>query len=467
MIDELKMGKWIINGDAGTGKTEMFYQLLSSLQGINEENYLVIVGNTRNQMEAEKRVPGINITNIFAFCARIAKDYGVYGLNASSIHEIVSSVYKNLSKDSLRSLHRKYKYLIVDNYECLTPESGRILKNIGFENYVFFGDPKACMTGLEQFDISDGAKVITLSENFRLNKSILNVANKVIKNSLEEDNMKHENVTLMRNSGSFGEAEWIAQLCREIKGTTGILCRTNKILSSVAESLKFYNIDFNILTSVYDNEFMKNLISVINVIFFIKEGETNFTFVYEEDINNALKVFKIQTRRKNKLVEQVNNGEGVDKFFMEYPEVFNKIQEIREANGVKEKITLIMKLFFERIDYKILDMIPDKVKDEYDVLLRFTTIETDNSSSITLATIHQARSCQFDNVIIPSLNEGNFPNYNAISEGTILEERKLFYIGATRGKKLFLSYFLEKIKNSFGPSRFLQVIPMKEWKINI
>jgi DNA helicase-2/ATP-dependent DNA helicase PcrA len=78
--------------------------------------------------------------------------------------------------------------------------------------------------------------------------------------------------------------------------------------------------------------------------------------------------------------------------------------------------------------------------------------DIDNWSSkqevVTLMTLHNAKGLEFSTVFIPGLEEGLFPLYtrmNNISE--IEEERRIFYVGATRAlDKLFLSYALKRMR---------------------
>lgn len=60
---------------------------------------------------------------------------------------------------------------------------------------------------------------------------------------------------------------------------------------------------------------------------------------------------------------------------------------------------------------------------------------------IVLSTIHQAKGLEWDSVFVMHLAEGMFPVDKVINEEGIEEERRLFYVAATRARRnLFLTY---------------------------
>src|SRR3712207_8718443 len=53
---------------------------------------------------------------------------------------------------------------------------------------------------------------------------------------------------------------------------------------------------------------------------------------------------------------------------------------------------------------------------------------------IPIITIHQAKGAEFEYVFLSGLQQGTFPNYLAIKENNLEEEKRLFYVGMTRAK---------------------------------
>ena len=84
--------------------------------------------------------------------------------------------------------------------------------------------------------------------------------------------------------------------------------------------------------------------------------------------------------------------------------------------------------------------------------------------AVTLMTLHSAKGLEFPVVFITGLEEGLFPLSRSMEKPeTLEEERRLFYVGATRAKEqLFLTH--ARTRHRFGPtasmkSRFIEEIP--------
>jgi len=77
---------------------------------------------------------------------------------------------------------------------------------------------------------------------------------------------------------------------------------------------------------------------------------------------------------------------------------------------------------------------------------------TDNEEKIILSTVHQAKGLEWEAVFVINLASGQFPNDRALHEPeAIEEERRLFYVAVTRAKKyLHLTYSLSGGFNNFS-----------------
>jgi len=110
--------------------------------------------------------------------------------------------------------------------------------------------------------------------------------------------------------------------------------------------------------------------------------------------------------------------------------------------------------------------------DDLDSFLQEVALVTDvdrwdaDRKAVTLMTLHAAKGLEFPVVFMSGLEDGLFPLQNSSgSLDEIEEERRLFYVGATRAKdRLFLTYARHRMR--WGqeiawqrPSRFLKEIP--------
>jgi DNA helicase-2/ATP-dependent DNA helicase PcrA len=89
---------------------------------------------------------------------------------------------------------------------------------------------------------------------------------------------------------------------------------------------------------------------------------------------------------------------------------------------------------------------------------------SDEEGLVTLMTLHNAKGLEYPIVFIAGCEEGVFPHSRAVDEGSLEEERRLFYVGITRAMRhLYLTYARRRAvfgAQTFGmPSRFLDEIP--------
>ncbi len=89
--------------------------------------------------------------------------------------------------------------------------------------------------------------------------------------------------------------------------------------------------------------------------------------------------------------------------------------------------------------------------------------EDDDSPKVTLMTIHSSKGLEFGRVYIAGVEEEQFPGPKAELEGTMEEERRLFYVAVTRAKKAaVLSYCVSRFAMGqqmwCHPSRFIEEI---------
>ena len=76
---------------------------------------------------------------------------------------------------------------------------------------------------------------------------------------------------------------------------------------------------------------------------------------------------------------------------------------------------------------------------------------------VTLSTMHSAKGLEFDTVYIAGAVEGLIPHERSKTAAEIEEERRLFYVGATRAKRhLYISVIKKRHEKKVEPSRFIK-----------
>ncbi|MBI5181225.1 MAG: ATP-dependent helicase, partial [Nitrospirae bacterium] len=103
--------------------------------------------------------------------------------------------------------------------------------------------------------------------------------------------------------------------------------------------------------------------------------------------------------------------------------------------------------------------------------------DTGEKQATTLTTVHRAKGLEWKVVFIIWAAEGNFPISRSYgNEDAMEEERRLFYVAATRAKTdLYISYPILTTRYNAGnvilkPSEFLQELPKdcyEKWQIAV
>jgi DNA helicase II / ATP-dependent DNA helicase PcrA len=87
----------------------------------------------------------------------------------------------------------------------------------------------------------------------------------------------------------------------------------------------------------------------------------------------------------------------------------------------------------------------------------------DKSKGVTLITLHAAKGLEFPHVFLVGAEDGLLPHSRSLGEGTLDEERRLFYVGITRARRSLTITHCHQ-RNRYGstmpcsPSRFLEEI---------
>lgn len=155
----------------------------------------------------------------------------------------------------------------------------------------------------------------------------------------------------------------------------------------------------------------------------------------------------LNSRRPPELLDIILYESGLRNYYQGDPKRLQHLEELQ-------------RIFAERDNAK-LD--PQSAMEE---ILSFTALSKnidhlmENDNRVPVITLHQAKGLEFDNVFIVGVAEDEIPHYYSKKEGRIEEERRLFYVGMTRGKKRLI---ISNSKRDLSgrpkmPSQFLKCI---------
>jgi len=224
-----------------------------------------------------------------AYCKRCFKN------GAMDFDDLLLKFYLllNTFPESLSKYQRKFKYIMIDEYQDTNPAQYQIIKLLGamHENIAVVGDDAqsiysfrgATIENIFQFQKDyDEVKLVVLEQNYRSSQSILHVANSVIANNKSQlpkklwtSNSEGDKIKLVRTATDNDEGKYVADAIQEQKlrnhyrnNDFAILYRTNAQSRSFEESLRRMNIAYRIYggISFYQRKEIKDLLSYLRVV---------------------------------------------------------------------------------------------------------------------------------------------------------------------------------------------------------
>jgi len=435
---------------------------------------------------------------------------------AMDFDDLLFKMYELLTKipEALSKYQRKFQYILIDEYQDTNTAQYAIIKLLGaqHENVCVVGDDAqsiysfrgATIQNILQFqkDYED-VKVVKLEQNYRSTKSILNIANEVIKNNkgqipkvLWTNNMEGEKIKLVRTLSDNEEGKFVADTIQEQKlrnhfrnNDFAILYRTNAQSRAFEESLRRMAIPYTIYggISFYQRKEIKDLLAYLRVIVNPKDEESlkriiNYPargigktsvdkavlFANENNISmwdvlvsapkfgyragtleviesfvTMIRMFQSELPKKNAydIAFMVGKQSGLIK------DLFDRRQEgddaIQRYENIQELLNSIKE--FTETPANEEGEVGDKTLGAYLQQITLLTNEDEkdeNADTVKVMTIHSAKGLEFSCVFACGLEEMLFPNAMSVNTREELEEeRRLFYVVITRAKQhLWITY---------------------------
>ncbi len=224
-----------------------------------------------------------------AYTARCFKN------GAMDFDDLLLKMYEmlNTQPEALIKYQRKFKYIMIDEYQDTNAVQYQITKLLGAmnENVCVVGDDAqsiysfrgATIENILQFQKDyDDVKVVKLEQNYRSTQSILKVANEIIGNNkgqipkqLWTDNKTGEKIKVVRTMTDNDEGKFVADVIQEQKLRNhyfnrdfAILYRTNAQSRAYEESLRRMGITYRIYggVSFYQRKEVKDMLAYLRVI---------------------------------------------------------------------------------------------------------------------------------------------------------------------------------------------------------
>ena len=422
-----------------------------------------------------------------------------------------------ISPSILNSYQERYKYILIDEYQDTNEAQYVFSKMLSkkYRNIFVVGDNDQAIYAFRganyknilnfEKDYPD-CQTILLEENYRSTKTILNAANSVIKhNKLRKDknlwsnNEEGDKIKYIKTDDEKAEGDYVVKEIKKIKeaGTSyddiAILYRTNAQSRAIEEAMLKANIPYRIIGSFYfyNRKEIKDLLCYLRLINNPKDDVSlsRIINVPKRGIGNVT-IANINARAEENntsMFEAITSGKEL--IFKQLIEELTKLSEnktlteivelVLEKSGLKQELlaekTLENEIRLENLEE--FKSITKNYENEYGEvslddflneisLVSDVTEHAEGGNKVSLMTVHSVKGLEYDYVFIIGMEEGIFPHYNSIMEGTneaIEEERRLCYVAITRAKKK-LWIINTKKRMLYGqtqvnaPSRFIEEI---------
>ncbi|MEN8126543.1 MAG: UvrD-helicase domain-containing protein [Planctomycetota bacterium] len=424
--------------------------------------------------------------------------------------------------DVREELSRRYRYLLVDEYQDTNHAQYQIAKGIALahRNICVTGDPDQSIYRWRGADIENilsfeqdwpEAVVVKLEENFRSTPNILEKADQLIaansnrkEKKLIATHQRGQEISIETCDDESGEAHAVADsieaLINEGKDPSeiAVFYRVNAMSRGIEEAFVQRQLPYQVVRGVefYARKEIRDLLSYLKVLVnpqddvaFLRAVGTHPRGIGKTSLDRLQQFANIQGQSLCQAVLNANQVETINRPTQGRIMAFAKILDEFRQKIDQEVAPLMEALFAECGMENALSNEPEAVENinelinsaaEYDQraetpnlmdYLQMIALYSDSdaydaeSGRVSLMTLHAAKGLEFDHVFIIGLEDGILPHERSSFGDTddLEEERRLFFVGITRARKtLNILYARNRvIRGQFirsTPSQFLYEI---------
>lgn len=406
--------------------------------------------------------------------------------NAVDFDDLLLLAVELLRKnDDIRTLYQsKIKHVLVDEYQDTNKAQYVLTKLLsgGSRNLMAVGDFSQSIYSWRGADFRNlnylkrdypDLTVVSLEQNYRSTKLILESANSVIRKNnghpilnLWTSKDKGERVGLFSARNELEEVAFVVGKIKEGVQSGNfnyrdfaVLYRTNAQSRVLEEAMLHAGVPYVLVggTRFYQRREIKDVLSYLRLV--VNENDS-------VSMDRVLKIGKRRWQDFSKWLDELDKNEKLTTLEImdaaldaaRYLERYNpddeedlaRLDNIKELRSVAERFKDI-NVFLENVAL---------VEQE---TIRDLNQQVDNK--VTLMTLHAAKGLEFPVVFMIGMEEGLFPHSRSMLDMSAMEEeRRLCYVGMTRAmKELYMTFAGKRIyfgrTSSFAVSRFISEIP--------
>ena len=445
--------------------------------------------------------------------------------NAMDFDDLIQQTVRLFQEhqDVQESYSRRYRYLLIDEYQDTNPPQYQLVRHLAstHQNITAVGDEDQAIYRFRGADIRNilrfesdfpGAAVVKLEQNYRSCQNILDAATAIVSNNLERkpktlwtENPCGDPIDVYAAGSAHDEAFFVArqteQCLKDGESGIGILYRANFQSRHFEEIFGRFGIKYRLVGGVgfYHRKEVRDALAYLRAVYNPHDNLALLRIINEPPrgigkvtLNRLYAMSEdSQTSLWDTLVSGIEAGafpgrsQRALQTFLGLIETCREfrdlplhlfLEQILESSGY---IEALMKENTEEASNRRLNLqeLVNVARENVDrgqnlqsfldsTALHSETDDYDQTASVTLMTLHNAKGLEFPIVFLVGCEQGLFPHSRSLSEDGLEEERRLCYVGVTRSKKkLFLTYcqrrrFFGSDSDEVGqPSCFLGEIP--------
>ncbi len=382
--------------------------------------------------------------------------------------------------DILAHFQRRWPYLCVDEAQDTSKIQHAILRQlaansrnifmVGDEDQSIYGFRAAWPQALLEFEQTyPGAKVLMMETNYRSTKAIVEAADAFIQRN-ESRRPKH-----MRTGNPQGapirkvaladynrQYNYLLKVARDCREQTAVLYRNNDSTLPLIDLLEREGVPYACRQRegfFFTSPIVRDVTDMLEFAFDDCNWEKFLRFYYKLDLKIKKPVLAGMLRGMHgdeTVFDRLLSNEGLEPWqygkiralqthYSKFPQLtsFAAIQRLVKYMGYGDYLRE-QKMDTTRLD--VLLSLANQTPATGPFLLRLQELrdaiegmEPDPSCPFVLSTIHASKGLEYDRVILIDAVDGTFPSdpfpHDDEGRGLLEEERRLFYVGATRAKR--------------------------------
>ena len=422
-------------------------------------------------------------------------------LNAADFGDLLLECIRLFKEnpDVLAEYHRKFKYMLVDEYQDSNvaqylwlrllasgkPASEANICVVGDDDQSIYGWRGAEVDNILRFEKDfPGAKVIKLERNYRSTSNILKAASNLI--AFNESRLGK---TLQTDVGEQGELVSVTQLwdSEEEARTVGeeieqyqrdgdtlnsmaILVRASHQMRSFEERFITLGLNYRVIGGprFYERKEIRDAIAYLRVVAQPADdlaldriintpkrglGDSTVQLLHSAarasnvPLLSAIRMMvdteELKPKQRTTLRSLVSQFEDWS-FHAQSMKPFELVERILEESGYTDMLSADKSMESDGRKENLKEL--SRSMEEFDTLGGFLehialVMDRDNTEAndaVTIMTLHGAKGLEFNTVFLPGWEEGTFPSQRSMDESGragLEEERRLAYVGITRGRK--------------------------------